>query len=192
MEKPTLDFQAVHDRFRPRILRYLSRLLGPGEAEDLAQVVMWKVSESLAGCRADEALSTWVYRIATNVAFDRLRSRSFHAASRTEGLDEADAHRTHVPAARAPSPETDAIRGEMSACVWEYLERLPDHYKGVLVLSELEGFTDAEIGAILGLSVGTVKIRLHRARLKLRRELEHGCRLYHDERNELACDRRPS
>jgi RNA polymerase sigma-70 factor (ECF subfamily) len=87
--------------------------------------------------------------------------------------------------------ETTAIRDEMSACISEFVARLPENYRAVMILSELEGFTNGEIAAILGLTLDTVKIRLHRAREKLRKDLETGCSFYRDERAELACDRKP-
>ena len=74
----------------------------------------------------------------------------------------------------------------MNACIREFIERLPPNYKMVMVLSELEGFKNDEIAEILGLSLDTVKIRLHRAREKLRKELEAGCSFYRDECDELG------
>ena len=74
----------------------------------------------------------------------------------------------------------------------EFVDRLPANYRAVLVLSEIEGFANREIAEITGLSLETVKIRLHRARLKLHAALEHGCTIQRDDRNEVACDRRPA
>ena len=90
-----------------------------------------------------------------------------------------------------PSVETGVIRQEMSQCVRDFVERLPDNYKSVIVLSEFEGFKNSEIAEILGISLDTVKIRLHRAREKLRQDLATGCSFHRDERNEFACDRKP-
>ena len=78
----------------------------------------------------------------------------------------------------------------MRACIREFIERLPENYRTVTVLSELEGFKNDEIAAILGLSVDTVKIRLHRAREKLRNDLGLGCTFHRDEEGEFACDRK--
>ena len=185
----TLEFQAVHDRFRSRVLRYLTRLVGEGEAEDLTQSVMLKISEGLPDFRGDSNLSTWVYRIATNAALDKLRRKTIQPPGGLElDSDEAD-----VPeGARTASVETTAIREEMNACIREFIERLPENYKTVMVLSELEGFKNEEIAAILGVNLDTVKIRLHRAREKLRKELEAGCSFHRDEDGDLACDRKPT
>src|SRR5512134_2918138 len=70
------DFHQVYSEFHPRIQRYLTRLLGPTEADDAAQEVFAKVNQALAQFRGDSSLSTWIYRVATNTAYDRLRSRS--------------------------------------------------------------------------------------------------------------------
>jgi RNA polymerase sigma-70 factor, ECF subfamily len=183
-----LAFQAIHDRFRSRILRYLSRLVGDAEAEDLTQSVMLKVSEALPGFRGHSSLSTWIYRIATNAALDRLRLKTGQALSETE-LESGDGE---VPAAgQARSAETTAIRGEMNDCIREFIERLPENYKAVMLLSEIEGFKNDEIALRLGLSLDTVKIRLHRGRDRLRKDLASGCSFYRDECDELACDRKP-
>jgi RNA polymerase sigma-70 factor, ECF subfamily len=79
----------------------------------------------------------------------------------------------------------------MSACIRDFIERLPENYKTVMVLNEIEAFKNDEIAAILELSLDTVKIRLHRARERLRQDLERGCNFYRDESAELACDRKP-
>lgn len=189
MSAATLDFQSLHDRFRPRVLRYLTHLVGEGEAEDLTQSVMLKVAEGLAGFRGDSSPSTWIYRIATNAALDRLRRKTMQTLSETEfESDEDDA----PPGPQTPSVEATAMREEMSSCIREFIERLPENYKAVVALSELEGFNNDEIAAILGVSLDTVKIRLHRARAKLRKDLEAGCSFYREEGGDLACDRKPS
>ena len=183
------EFQRIHDTFRPRVLRYLTRLVGERDAEDLAQTVMLRVSGGLSQFRHDSSLSTWIYRIATNAAMDKLRS-----PVREEALeDEPDPDAGDVPLdARTLSVEAIAIRTEMSACIREFIDHLPESYKMVMVLSEIEGFKNAEIAAILGVSLDTVKIRLHRARDRLRNDLQQGCSFHRDESTGLACDRNPA
>ncbi len=184
-----LEFQSIHDDFRPKVLRYLSRLVGEADAEDLTQAVMLKVGEGLRGFRGDSSVSTWIYRIATNTALDRLRRKPVPTISETE-LESDDGN--VPPAAQAASAEKTAIREEMNACIRDFIEHLPQNYKTVMVLSELEGFKNDEIAAVLGITLDTVKIRLHRAREKLRKDLQSGCNFYRDEGDELACDRKPA
>ena len=105
------EFQSIHDRFRPRVLRYLARLVGEAEAEDLTQSVMLSVSEGLPAFRGESSVSTWIYRIATNAALDRLRRKTAEAPM----VDpEAESDEAEVsPAARAPSAEAAAIRNKI-------------------------------------------------------------------------------
>ncbi len=79
----------------------------------------------------------------------------------------------------------------MSQCVREYIDRLSPDYRTVLVLSELEGFKNREIADILEISLENIKVRLHRARASLKKELDDGCDFYHNEAGTLACDRKP-
>lgn len=186
-EHGAADFEQVHDEFRPRVLRYLTRLAGEREAEDLAQAVMLKVSEALPRFRGEASLSTWIYRIATNTALDHLRRKTVPLLPATE----VDSDGADLPGRElAASAESAAIRAEMSDCIHQFVEGLPDNYRTAVVLGDLEGFTNGEIAAILGLSIDAVKIRLHRAREKLRRTLEAGCSFHRDGAG-LACERKP-
>jgi len=77
MTERELKLEEIYDTFKPKILRYLKRLVGEHEAEDLTQEVFTKIGEALKDFRGDSQISTWIYRIATNAALDRLRSSSF-------------------------------------------------------------------------------------------------------------------
>ena len=198
MSSTALEFQSIHDTFRPKILRYLARFVGEHEAEDLTQTVMVKVSEALHDFRGDSTLSTWIYRIATNTALDKLRSPAMKWTGQQSGStgiqteSEVDSAELRIPLEeQTPSVEVTLIREEMNECIREFIDRLPENYKTVTVLSELEGFKNSETAEILGISLDTVKIRLHRARYRLRKELETGCIFYRNEGNEFACDRKP-
>jgi RNA polymerase sigma-70 factor (ECF subfamily) len=180
-----LEFGRVYEEFQPRIRRYLARLAGAGEADDLSQETFARVSQALAGFRGEAALSTWIYRIATNVALDRARSPGFQLQARTAEPEAL------VALGTAPSIEQDIARREMSECVRDYVDQLPADYRTVVVLSELEELADREIAEVLGISLEAAKIRLHRARTRLRQMLEQGCDVSRDERNELSCEPRP-
>ena len=194
MSTPKPDFREVHDSMRPRILRYLARMAGEAEAEDLAQEVFEKVSRSLGDFRGDAELSTWVYRIATNTALDRLRRREKPEApvdpSLADAIVAAEADRNVWTGEKQKTLEGRVIRDEMNACIREVVNGLPENYRAVIILSDLEGFQDREIAEILGLSLRNAKIRLHRARVQLRKALEKACVFYRSEENELACDRK--
>ncbi len=78
----------------------------------------------------------------------------------------------------------------MNECIHEFVDRLPEAYRTVIILSEIKDLKNQEVADILSLSIDAVKIRLHRARARLRAEFEGGCEFYHDEDGELACDRK--
>ena len=80
----------------------------------------------------------------------------------------------------------------MSSCVQDYLEELPDDYRAVILLHDLEGLTNPEIAEMLGCSLATAKIRLHRARKKLKEALDNACEFSRDDRGVFVCERKPS
>jgi len=114
-------------------LRYLTRLVGAADAEDLTQSVMLKVNEGLGGFRGESSVSTWIYRIATNAALDRLRSRASQPPIQESESEWAES----AEEARIPSTEDAAVRDQMNACIREFVERLPENYMTVMVLSEI-------------------------------------------------------
>lgn len=191
-----LEFDAIHEEYRRKILHYLEGMVGPAEAEELTQETFLKVSRALPGFRGESRLSTWIYRIATHAAVDRLRSRSFKAGLRNLSTEEEDLGEA--------LPDTDVWSGEerpeatqtlaleeMNACIRGVVEELPENYRAVLVLSEFEGLKDREIAEIVGDSLGAVKIRLHRGRAKLKAALEAKCTFHRDERDVFGCEPKP-
>ncbi len=187
---PIISFNEVYKEFQPKILHYISRLTGNYEAEDITQEVFEKISRGLEGFKGRSGLSTWIYRIATNTALDRLRSPSFKRSS--EELVKEDEDRNVWTGHQKAPVDQSLIRKEMGECVREYIDRLSTDYKTIIILSELEGFKNREIADILQVSLDTVKVRLHRARASLKKELDNGCDFYRNEQNILACDRKES
>ena len=178
MDKSTLEFQAVYDDFRPKILRYLTNIIGENEAEDLTQEVFVKVSRALETFRGESKFSTWLYRIATNTAIDKMRTSSFRQDIDINELDDSGdtGDRLLWIGEETPSVERSLMQKEMYQCFIEYVKNLPVNYRTIMVLSELEGFTNNEIAEVLGISLDTVKIRLHRGKTKLIQELKNNCK----------------
>jgi RNA polymerase sigma-70 factor (ECF subfamily) len=185
-------FSEIYSEFYPKITHYLTRLVGAHEAEDVAQIVFEKVNKNFSTFKGESKISTWIFKVATNAALDRLKSPSYQRTSSgpqapvplqaVEDIDMA----FHKPT----SPDQKVIRDEMSECIREFVDRLPPDYRTIIILNELEGFTNKEIAEILQISLDTAKIRLHRARAQLKKSLESGCDFYLDEGSELACDRK--
>lgn len=186
-----MDFQTIFNDYRPRIFRYLVRLVGPVEAEDLTQEVFLKVNLGLSGFRAEAKVSTWLYRIATNAAADLRRRKGFASGLVLEYREElAEEQGIGEPpsAAGRGCPQQGIEHREMNACVRALLDGLPEGYRTILILSEIEGFSTKELGEILGLPVTTVKMRLHRGRERLREVIAKNCRISLDGRNEVVCE----
>jgi RNA polymerase sigma-70 factor, ECF subfamily len=199
MFNATPDLQQLLTAFRPKILRHMRRFVDAFEAEDLTQTALVKVADGLRNFRENSSLSTWIHRIATNVALDHLRGRSARAAAMlaplSESIDQSEpvSGRHHgIAEGEAVSVETTLIRREMNECIDQYIEELPESYRAVMVLGEIEGFANKEIAEALGLSVDTVKMRLHRARQQLKNRMANECQFYRDDRNQVACERRHS
>ena len=190
------EFQDVYTAFNGKVRRYMAHLVGDAESEDLTHEVFIKVYKALEDFRGDSQLSTWIYRIATNTALDRLRSPDFKRSVEERhliGEDELAIEDKNVWTGRKlPLPDQQLIRKEMNACIRGFIDSLPEDYRFVIILGDLEEFKNHEIADILGISLDRVKIRLHRARAKLRKQLQARCSFYRDEQNELACDLKSS
>ena len=188
------QLEEIYREFHPKILRYLSRVTGPDEADDLAQEVFEKADRGLKDFRGESELSTWLYRIATNTALDRLRSRSTKRISEHVQLETSAGVEDRNIWTGQTTTHTDqqVIRKEMSECVKELIDKLAPEYRAVITLSELEGFKNREIAEILQVSLDVVKIRLHRARGSLKEQLNNDCNFYRNEEGILACDRKPT
>ena len=190
------NFEQVYVSFQPKIQRYLARLIGASEAEDLTQEVFIKVDKALTSFRNESQLSTWIYRIATNVAIDRMRKSSFQRESAKGQLEQGliVAAPTEIVekdaglSAQTLSLEETVIHKEMSDCIRGVIEDLPENYRIVVILSELEGLPNKAIAEILEVSLDVAKVRLHRAKAMLKKELLNYCNFTWDERNEFICD----
>ena len=182
-----LDFPKIYADFQPKILRYLKRLVGEADAEDLTQEVLTKISEALPNFRGESQVSTWIYRIATNAALDKLQSPSYRRMIQNCSINaEAEVDDRHAwTGEKTPLVEHQIFRKEMDECIQEFIQRLPENYRTVLALSEFEGLKNSEIAETLGISIGTVKIRLHRAREKLKEDFIAHCDPYWVEENEF-------
>ncbi len=185
------DFQVILEEFRPGILRYVTSLVGEAEAEDVTQEIFIKVNQALFNFRWECKLSTWLYRIATNAAVDLLRSTDHRQSMLNisneivEGLvDDQDIWTGE----KVPVLEWQVVRKELGECIQDYIRRLPENYRTVLVLSELEDLSNKEVAEVLGVTTGSVKIRLHRARKQLKQDLIANCPSYWVDGNEFLPD----
>jgi RNA polymerase sigma-70 factor (ECF subfamily) len=144
------------------------------DVEDTMQEVLLKAIPYLPKFDNSQALAKWLYTVTKNRCLMSRRKSKF-APKHELSLDELMPDREELELLdRVPpvNPETATIRGEEGVRLKEAVRALPPHYRIVIVLHDMEGFTDEEISEITGLRPGTIRVRLHRARLFVRRELQ--------------------
>jgi RNA polymerase sigma-70 factor (ECF subfamily) len=190
MKSEAGSFRTLYEANHQRVRGLLARMVGPQEAEDLTQAVFAKAAKGLPTFRGEGQISTWLHRIAVNVASDWLCSRSTHDAKLTVPLPDGSDEDLRAAATGSAdvdsqlSPEQELARKDMRDCMRGEIGKLPDAHRTVFMLSALGGLTDDEIAQTLGISRGNAKVRLHRARQEFKKIIEARCDFY---RNELSC-----
>jgi len=150
----------------PALYRLLVRLLGnPADAEDVAQEALVKAWRGLSGFRGDARFSTWLHRIAVNEANRRLARDA-----RRSALPLDDAALETPDASEGPAALAEA--SELAGLFESWLADLPGAYRAAVVLRDVEGLTNEEAAAALGIEVRNFKSRLHRGRMAIRVRLE--------------------
>jgi RNA polymerase sigma-70 factor (ECF subfamily) len=137
------------------------------EAEDVAQEAFVQAYVKLATFAGDSAFYTWLYRIAMNAAISRRRRRRD-----AESVEENREHSGREPTDGAEQAEERLLREERAVLVRRALALLSDEHRTILVLREIDGCDYDQIAAVLEVPVGTVRSRLHRARLQLKEQLD--------------------
>ncbi len=160
----------------PRILRVARRLLrNEHDAQDVAQDAFLSAFRHIASFDGSARLSTWLHRIAVNAALMKLRTKRRHPE---ESIEERlprfqlDGHHEHTPDSWAPRGDVALANAELRKAVRAAIDELPDLYRDVLLLRDIEELTTEEAAAALGITIAALKTRLHRARLALRESLD--------------------
>jgi RNA polymerase sigma-70 factor (ECF subfamily) len=148
--------EMLYHQFKRRVFGMSHRIVGPNDAEEVAQEVFVRVFRGLANFRGDSALSTWIYRLTVNAALS-------HLARRGRRQEVSDDNIPEVPA--TPEPERDH---GLAARIEAAMAELPAGYRAILVLHDVEGLSHEECAAILECRVGTCKSQLHKARARMR------------------------
>jgi RNA polymerase sigma-70 factor (ECF subfamily) len=174
------DAEAIWREFHEGLLGFISRRVPSREiAEDILQDVMLRIHRSAAGVEQAEAVAAWVHAIARNAIADHYRSTSVRRE--LAGGTEIDPEAVGEPDADPPD-----VRGELAACIAPLLRRLSPSFREALTLTELEGLTQEEAAARVGLSLSGMKSRVQRARRQLRQVLVQCCEVDHDVRGGLT------
>jgi RNA polymerase sigma-70 factor (ECF subfamily) len=172
-------FDRFVEHFRAKIFQYSWLMCGQREdAEEVSQETLLKVFENFNQLRQPERVRAWVLRIAKNFCLMK-RRRSQFAPTQELSLDEympaLDRDGGHVKlqiADWSSQPEDRMLRAELRRVLGQAIAALPDTYRSVVLLRDVEDLSTDETAQVLDLSVDVIKTRLHRARLAIRQELD--------------------
>ena len=163
-------FGTLVSRHAQSILSVVSRMLGPSDAEDVAQEAFIAAYKALPRFHFDSKFSTWLYRIAVNKCTDTLRSRR----SDTTSLDaESDSSAMAWQVADEETPHSTLEQAELAWELDRQIQALPHLYRESFVLKHIEGLGYEEMSAILGVNRDTLKMRVYKARTMLCERLAH-------------------
>jgi RNA polymerase sigma-70 factor (ECF subfamily) len=172
-------FDRFVEHFRAKVFQYSWLMCGQREdAEEVAQETLLKVFESFHHLREPERVRPWVFRIAKNACLMK-RRRSVFAPSQELSLDEflpamnhEGGHAKIQIADWSQLPDRQMLQTEMKEALARAIGELPEHYRSVILLRDMEEMSTLETAQILDLTEDVVKTRLHRARLAVRQELD--------------------
>lgn len=157
-------FEAIYRRHSTAVYSLAYRMVGnPADAQDMLQEIFLLAFNKLRTYQGQAALSTWLFRVATNRCLDHIRSKARRNQSLTESLDGQKPPPSSVPR------QSTAERLDLEQAI----ARLPDSYRAAFLLYDVEGFDHREVAQILGIAEGTSKSLVHKARLKIRDYLGH-------------------
>lgn len=154
-------FERVYHAHLSRVHNLARRMAGPEAADELTQDVFVRVWQKLSTFRGEASFTTWLHRLAVNVIIERFRTLG---TARDRFLADGETVLERLPARTTTRPDA---RMDLE----QAMSRLPAGARAVFVLHDIEGYRHEEIGSLLGVSVGTSKSQLHRARMTLRTQL---------------------
>jgi RNA polymerase sigma-70 factor (ECF subfamily) len=180
-----IPLEAIVRELSLPLRRYLEHYVGDRTlAEDLRQETLIRMAAGYSGFAGRSSPKTWAFAIANRVAADYFRLPERRA--KMVDIDEA---------ADCPDPEPSIgqrlVEAEMYGCVRQVIDSLPETFRAALILHDLEGLTAEQTAAACECSVATAKIRIHRARQRLKEALDRQCSFYHDDQGVFRCDRKP-
>jgi RNA polymerase sigma-70 factor (ECF subfamily) len=171
--------EALMERYASRVFRVARGIARTdADAEEVVQDVFLALARKIESFEGRAQLSTWIYRVATNAALLKRRGKRVQLeVSLEEHLPtfKEDGHRDgprdYVLADWSRTPEAELLDGEARTVLARAIDQLSDTYRAVLILRDVEELSNEETARILGESVGSIKSRLHRARMALREQL---------------------
>jgi RNA polymerase sigma-70 factor (ECF subfamily) len=176
-ERDFAAFEALVERYQDKVYRLAFRFVrNETEAKEIVQETLLSVWRKLDGFKGESQFSSWLYRVTSNAALMRLRSQRRHPEVSTEELEpgfldtRTAAYGEIAPVGEnwARRPDDELQSEELRQQLQRAIDALPDIYRTVFLVRDVDGFSTEETAEALGISVPTVKTRLHRARIALR------------------------
>ncbi len=174
-------FEELVTKFERKVYALALKLTGnQADAEEISQDVFLTIYQKLDGFRGESALSSWIYRVTANASFMKLRDRRKRKSSSYEEGVAAAGDADDLPNVTATYPQGDwsqaadeqLARGQLDEKLKDAIASLPEKFKLIFLLKDVQGLSNEEIGEVVNMSVPAVKSRLHRARLFLREKLQ--------------------
>jgi len=167
-------FEQIVTAYEKRVYNLALRMMGnPDDASDVAQEAFLRVYSSLRSFRGDSSFSTWIYRIVSNICLDELRKRNRQRlAYLDEPVESEDGEMSKQVPDPSPGPDDVLQQTETRECIQRGIASLHEDHRVIVVLRDIQGLSYEEIAEILGISLGTVKSRLNRARTALKERLQ--------------------
>lgn len=176
-----MDFWEIYHQYYARVRKVILGLVrDEWVADDLTQETFAKVQVHLSDLRDPAKVSSWVFRIAYNLCQDHFRGTGKFVVT-----EDVEGEETEFAADMSVQKEFE--QHQMSECVQVEIDRLPESLRTVLLMADRMEFSHREIAEVLGITIENVKVRLHRARKKLKELLQQKCTFETDERNVLVC-----
>ncbi len=167
-------FEEIVSRYEAKAFNLAMRFCrNPEDAEEVLQDVFTTVYKKIDSFQGKSAFSSWVYRIIVNAAFMKLRKRKQHSTVSLEDLTPT-AKQHCIEKDNLQSTRSDAIvlNHELREILQSSINRLPEQYRAVFILRDVDGMSNQEVSEVLKISIPAVKSRLHRSRMMLRRKLQ--------------------
>jgi len=182
-----MEFWDIYDQYYARVRKFILALVkDEWVADDLIQETFLRIQNNLKDLKDPSKLSSWIFRIAYNLCQDHFRqSKRSRKEERIDQEGMEDFKETLIQ--KGPDIQKELEQRQMGECVQNQINLLPESMRTVLLLFDIMEFSHQEIADILGSTVKNVKVRLHRARKKLKVILEEKCSFERDERNVLVC-----
>jgi len=176
-----MKIQEIYDQYNAKVKHFIKAMVKDDWAvDDLLQETFYKAGKNIGSLAEPDKASSWLYKIAYNVCMDHFR------------LQKKETHQQTILKKKNPGKEINILKTleqqEMSVCVQKMMDLLPEQLRSVLMFYDVLELGHREISDILSISVENSKVRLHRARKKLKSILKENCTFEKDDRNVLVCE----